>query len=212
MAASYHHLGRLAQDRGDYDEAARQYQRSLDITERIGNQSGLVASYGQLGVLAQDQGDYDEAARQYQRSLDIAERLGEQAAMATCYYQLGSLAQYQGDYDEAARQYQRSLDIKERLGDQAGIARSCSQFGVLERERGGLVATAVEWHVKALLIRLNLGVSEAGIDLRYLAAYRGELGAEQFTSVLTGAVGDPDLAGQITSLLDQLDENQNDAS
>ena len=33
-----HQLGLLAQYRGDYDEATRQYQRSLDIKERLGNQ------------------------------------------------------------------------------------------------------------------------------------------------------------------------------
>ena len=53
MAASYHQLGILAQIRGDYDEAARQYQRSLDIEERLGNQAGMASSYRQLGVLAQ---------------------------------------------------------------------------------------------------------------------------------------------------------------
>ena len=83
----------LAQDRGDYDEAARQYQRSLDINERLGNQAGLATGYHQLGMLAQIRGDYDEAARQYQRSLDINERLGDQAGLAASYHQLGMLAQ-----------------------------------------------------------------------------------------------------------------------
>ena len=71
QAAWIHQLGILAQLRGDYDEAARQYQRSLDILERLGDQAGMATSYHQLGMLAQDRGDYDEAARQYQRSLDI---------------------------------------------------------------------------------------------------------------------------------------------
>ena len=122
QAAWIHQLGILAQQRGDYAEAARQYQRSLDINERLGDQAGMASSYHQLGILAQLQGDYAEAARQYQRSLDINERLGDQAGMASSYHQLGILAQLRGDYAEAARQYQRSLDISERLGDQAGMA------------------------------------------------------------------------------------------
>jgi tetratricopeptide (TPR) repeat protein len=51
MAISYGQLGILAQDRGDYAEAARQYQRSLDINERLGNQGNMASSYGQLGIL-----------------------------------------------------------------------------------------------------------------------------------------------------------------
>ena len=58
-AAYIHQLGMLAQDRGDYEEAARQYQRSLDINERLGDQAGMATSYHQLGMLAQDRGDYD---------------------------------------------------------------------------------------------------------------------------------------------------------
>ena len=84
-------LGMLAQDRGDYDEAARHYQRSLDINEWLGDQADMAASYHQLGMLAHGRGDYDEAARQYQRAVDIRERLGGQAGMATTYSQLGIL-------------------------------------------------------------------------------------------------------------------------
>jgi tetratricopeptide (TPR) repeat protein len=158
-------------------------------------------------MIAQVRGDYDAAARQYQRALDINERLGNQAGMADSYHQLGRLAQVRGDYDEAARQYQRALDIDERLGNQAGMATTYSQLGNLEKERGGSMTAAVTWHVKALVIRLRLGVPQAVNNLRRLAAYRDELGTGPFTSLLTQAAGDSDLAETITSLLDQPDKN-----
>ena len=135
-AAHIHQLGMLAQKRGDYEEADRQYQRALDISERLGDQAGMATGYHQLGILAQHRGDYEEADRQYQRALDISERLGDQAGMASSYHQLGRLAQERGDDEEAVRQYQRSLDIKERLGDQAGMASSYHQLGMLAQERG----------------------------------------------------------------------------
>ena len=78
-AAWIHQLGILAQNRGDYREAERQYQRALNIKERLGDQAGMANSYNQLGMLAQARGDYGEADRQYQRALDIDERLGDQA-------------------------------------------------------------------------------------------------------------------------------------
>ena len=146
-----------------------------------------------------------EAARQYQRALDINERLGDQAGMASSYHQLGILAQDRGDYDEAARQYQRSLDINERLGNQAGMATSYSQLGNLGADRGGPAAAVIAWHVKALAIRLQLGVPQAVNNLRRLAACRRELGAEPFTGLLAQAAGDTELAETITSLLDQVD-------
>jgi tetratricopeptide (TPR) repeat protein len=66
QAVWIHQLGRLAQERGDYDEAARQHQRALDTFERLGDHAKAAASYHNLGILAQLGGDYDEAARQYQ--------------------------------------------------------------------------------------------------------------------------------------------------
>ena len=56
MAAGYHQLGMLAQDRGDYDAAGPLYRRSLEIDERIGDQAGVVTSYGALAGLSETRG------------------------------------------------------------------------------------------------------------------------------------------------------------
>ncbi len=82
--------------------------------------------------------------------------------MASTYHQLRHCklddAQDHGDCDEAARQYQRALAINERLGNQADMAATYSQLGILEAAQpGGSAATAVGWHVQALVIRLRLG-------------------------------------------------------
>ena len=168
-AAWIHQLGILAQNRGDYPEAARQYQRSLDILERLGDQAGMAASYHNLGILAQNRGDYAEAARQYQRSVEINERLGNQAGMASNYGQLGILAQFQGEYAEAARQCQRALDILERLGDQAGMATSYHHLGMLAQDQGDY-AEAARQYQRALEINERLG-NQAAIANTY-----GQLG------------------------------------
>ena len=149
-------LGNLAQARGEYDEAARQYQRALGIDERIGDQAGMANSYHNLGILAELRGDWDEAARQYQRALGIRERLGDQAGMASDYHQLGILAHRRGDYEEAAREYQRSLDIDERIGNQDSMARGYHQLGILARDRGNY-DEAVRQCQRALGIHERLG-------------------------------------------------------
>ena len=126
--------------------------------------------------------------------------------MACSYGQLGTVAYDRGDYDEAARQYQRSLGIRERIGDQVGMARNYSQLGTLEEKRGGSIAAAVAWHVRALAIRLSLGVPRAEINLRRLTAHRRELGREPFTRLLNQAADSTDLAEASTSLLDRVEK------
>jgi tetratricopeptide (TPR) repeat protein len=156
QAAWIHRLGALAYSRGDYDEAARQYQRALDIRERLGDEAGMATTYHYLGILAHDRSDYGEAARQYQRALDIFERLGDQAAMANCYGELAILARKRSDYGEAARQYQRALDIFERLGDQVGMATAYHDLGILAYARGDYDEAARESQ-RGLDIRERLG-------------------------------------------------------
>jgi Tetratricopeptide repeat len=135
-----------------------------------------------------------------------------QAAVALSYGQLGMLAQGRGDYAEAARQYQRSLDIDERLGNQAGIATSYSQIGSLVAERGGPVAEIVSWHIRALAIRLRIGVPQAVNNLRRLLPYRRELGAEPFAALLAQITDDAELVEAIPGLLDQVDAAEGDTT
>jgi hypothetical protein len=117
-----------------------------------------------------------------------------------------------GDYEEAARQYQRALDIFEQLGDQPGMATSYHQLGNLEADRNGPATAVIAWHVKALTIRLQLGIPQAIYDMRRLSAHRHEIGGESFTRSLLQATGDADLAKTITSLLDQADSADDGAA
>ena len=121
-AAGINQLGLIAKVRGDLGEAETQYRRSLDISERLGDQAGMAFAHGNLANLAHIRGDLTEADTQYRRSLDIDERLGNQAGMAAGYGNLAILASGRGDLIEAETQYRRSLDIDERLGNQAGMA------------------------------------------------------------------------------------------
>ncbi|MFC9356448.1 tetratricopeptide repeat protein [Rhodococcus sp. NPDC057014] len=155
-AVGYHQLGILAQDRGDYGEADRQYARSLAIFEELGDRAGMARGYHQLGRIAQDRGDYGEADRQYARSLAIFEELGDRPGMARGYGQLGRIAQDRGDYAEADRQYARSLAIFEELGDRAGMARGYQQLGRLAQDRGDY-AEAERQYARALAIFEELG-------------------------------------------------------
>ena len=173
-----HQLGIIAQERGDYDEAARQYQRSLDITERLGDEASLARGYHQLGRLAQERGDYDEATRQYQRTLDISEQLDDQEAIASSYHNLGAIAHQRGDHEEATRQYQRSMDISERLGDEASLARAYHQLGRLAQDREAYDEAARQYQ-RSVDIKDRLG-DQSGLAISYhqlgiIAQERGRL-------------------------------------
>ena len=172
-----HKLGILAHERGDYGEAARQYQLALGISERLGDQASMADNYYQLGWLAQDRGDYGEAARQYQLALGIFERLGDQRSMAGSYHQLGWLAHLQGNYDEAAPMYQRAFDTFEQLGNQEGMAAGYHNLGWLAQDRGDY-DEATRQYQRSLDIEERLdrqeGMATSYHSLGSLAQLRGD--------------------------------------
>jgi tetratricopeptide (TPR) repeat protein len=131
-------MGSLRQDLGDYAEARRLYQESLDIAQQLGDRAGIARTLHNLGILAHRQGDYVEARRLYQESLDIKQQLGDRLGVATTLHQLGMLAQDQGNYAEACRLYQESLDIKQQLGNRAGVEYTLGQMGSLAYAQGDL--------------------------------------------------------------------------
>jgi tetratricopeptide (TPR) repeat protein len=64
-------IGKIAQVRGNYAEAERRYQQSLDIFASVGDTPAVSRSHHHLGVLAQAQGDYGEAERRYRQSGNV---------------------------------------------------------------------------------------------------------------------------------------------
>ena len=169
-------LGIVASRRGDYDQGARDFQRSLEISERLGDQNGMAASYHNLGILAQNRGDYDQAERQYQRALDIKEQVGDQNSMADSFHQLGRLAYLRRDYDQAERHYQRALDTYERIGDQANTATSYLNLGILAQDCGDY--DQAERHYQRALdtyerIGDQAGLADVYLNLAVLAQNRG---------------------------------------
>jgi hypothetical protein len=56
-------LGRVAQERRDFEAAERWYKESLAIKEKHGNEHGAAGTYGQLGILERLQGRYEDAGR-----------------------------------------------------------------------------------------------------------------------------------------------------
>ncbi|MCX4671509.1 tetratricopeptide repeat protein [Streptomyces sp. NBC_01381] len=155
IAATYHQLGAVAQDRGRLEEAEEWYRKSLTIEEELRNRPGMATSYHQLGRVAQDRGRLEEAEEWYRKSLTIKEELHNRPAMASTYHQLGSVAQDRGQLDEAEEWYRKSLTIKEELHNRPGKATSYHQLGRVAQDRGRL-DEAEEWYRKSLTIKEEL--------------------------------------------------------
>lgn len=62
-AITYHQLGRIAQERKDFEKAEDWYKKSLKIEEQLGNEHGAAITYWQLGLLAMLEGRVEDSGR-----------------------------------------------------------------------------------------------------------------------------------------------------
>ncbi len=122
VAVSLHNLGRIAEEKGQLDEAGRWYQQSLAMEKSTDNEHGPAITVHQLGVIAQKRGLSAEAEGWYRQSLGIRDRIGDERGQATTLHQLGTIAQERHQFEEAERCYLQSLAIAERIGDEQNQA------------------------------------------------------------------------------------------
>jgi tetratricopeptide (TPR) repeat protein len=83
---TYHQLGIIAQEQGDFATAEQWYRKSLAIDEKLGNEHGAAVTYHQLGRIAHEQRDFAMAEQWYSKSFQLAEKSGNvEASVATAF-------------------------------------------------------------------------------------------------------------------------------
>jgi len=162
-ADALHCAGIAQQSLGNYAEAERYYDESLEIKRELDDRAGIAATLLQLGILQYLEGNYADAHRYYENSLAMARELRDRAAIATSLHQLGMIHQRQGKYAEAQCFYEDSLHIKRELGNRTGIAMTLHQLGNLQYLQGNY-ADAQRYYENSLEIERELD-NRAGIAI-----------------------------------------------
>jgi serine/threonine-protein kinase len=117
VAATLTNLGNVLADQGKYEEARRQYERELAITERVhgAEHPQTARALANLGTVLQSLGHYDEAQRSFERALAIWEAAygPEHPMIAMVTNNLGDLLVERGDPARALPYCQRAQAIGE---------------------------------------------------------------------------------------------------
>src|SRR5262249_12272627 len=109
-------IGNVHQSQGNYTEALEQYQKSLKISEDIGDKDGIALILSHIGSIHQSRGNYTEAMEQYQKSLKIAEEIGNKADIANTLGCIGEVHQIQGNYSLVLQFAERAADLYTEIG------------------------------------------------------------------------------------------------
>lgn len=102
-----------------YQEALNNFNRSLLISERIGELRLLSAAYTGLGSVYHELSLYDKALDYHSKSLAIKEETEDKSALGVSYNNIGLIYYKIDDPEKALEYYLKSLNYKLELGDTA---------------------------------------------------------------------------------------------
>jgi tetratricopeptide (TPR) repeat protein len=97
---AYNNLGSALDEKGQTDEAIRQYEKALRL------KPDDAIAHANFGIALARKGQTDEAIRQYQEALRLKPDYAEP------HYSLGNLLARAGQIDEAMREYQEAVRLK----------------------------------------------------------------------------------------------------
>jgi predicted ATPase len=197
--------GTLAWQQGDFSEATRALQRSLELYQTSGDLLGEARTAGNLAVVATEQGDYSQARYYYESSLELSRRVNNLPGAASALHNLGILASQLGNFAEAKARYLESLPLFRELGNASNVAANLNSLARVSWEQGDLTLTEV-YAAEALplheTLKSYLGASISHLLLARVAAARsdGELALEHFRTAAHLQEQSGDKPGLICSL------------
>ncbi|MGH2600647.1 MAG: ATP-binding protein, partial [Dehalococcoidia bacterium] len=176
-AMALHSIAELAYAQGDYTAARSSYERSLLLSQEIGDTDQIADTQYRLGMVAFRCGDYAAARALFEMSLVFYTELGSESCIAIVQNALGFLALRQGEYAAARAHLETSLALHRELGNKYGIADALDDLATVAGEQGNAEdQTAVLEEALALYRELGAkgGVARVLGDLGMRAWVQGD--------------------------------------
>jgi predicted ATPase/DNA-binding SARP family transcriptional activator len=176
----------LARITGEFAEARRLGEESLQFCRVLGDERGVAAALNNLCITAMMSGDLEMARGHGEEGREIIERLGDTQGIATAHNNLGLVARIAGDLDHAMDLFSTALTNYRLREDRRGIAAALSNLAIVHRRRGE-TEQARGLAVDALRFYNELGFDEGQLDcLEAIAAIAANAGdADQALRLLT---------------------------
>ncbi|SDC95837.1 Tetratricopeptide (TPR) repeat [Glycomyces harbinensis] len=197
-------LGRIAQFRGRWQQAAVHYQTLLRLTDGTDNPEYLRDRAGNhigLGRIARLQDRWPEAEEHFQTALRLAEATEHAFAESRALIGLADLARLQGQLDEADRLFQQALDIFQNTNDQPVQAIALSGRGAVAREQHRWIE-AEDFYKEALRIaqaindRIAQSIAMRGIGATARAQHNWEEAQAHYQAAIDFADATGDQVGR----------------
>ena len=121
---------------GDYPEATRLSEESLQLARGQGDPGRIANALSNLGAVVLAGGDTTRARPLLEEAAALSRELDEKPVAARAINNLGDLALTVGEYARAETLFQESLELLRELGDTSNVARSLFNLGAAALQLG----------------------------------------------------------------------------
>jgi CHAT domain-containing protein len=150
-------LGDVYAARGDYRQAADNYQQIMKLVESLGIKEGIAVVSIRLGDIHYYQGNFPQALNYYQRSVSLYETVGSTQDVAHPLLRMGDVYFAQNNNTRALEYYQRSLKICEQTFDKGGQAFLLNRIAEVYAAQGRY-DEADDFYRRSLKLQEELGI------------------------------------------------------
>lgn len=117
IARSYHHLGRMAATKGEYETSLEYLNHSLDLKIKLFKSTDprLAQSYNSIGIVYQKQGEQEKALEVFNKALIIWKKIYGKShpTVAGCYNNMGAAYKRAKNYLQALECFEKALAIRQ---------------------------------------------------------------------------------------------------
>ena len=158
-SSSYNGIGVIEYMKGNYNEAIRNFQKTLEIKERINDLKGMSMCYNNIGLVHYEQSNFEKAIKYHKNALTTFEKLGNKLGIANSYNNLGLDYVEINDNENAEKYYNLALDIYEETESKYELANVYSNIGDIYFEQNK-IRKAKYYYEKALKIKQDINDKE----------------------------------------------------
>ena len=138
-----------------YTQAMENFQKSLEIAEKINDKSLAASAYTNIGNIFGDEKDYEAAVKYYMKALEMKESSNEKRLIGTSYNNIGIAYKKLGKLENALEFYHKALMAYRQNNDKGGISRAYNNIGITYKDRK-MYDSALFFYEKSLEIKKEL--------------------------------------------------------
>ena len=116
VATSYNNIGNVYSEKGNYEEALKNYYAGLKIEEEIGRKGYIARFYHNIAQIDSRKGRHVEALEKYFISLKMKEEIDDQDGIALSYGGLGYAYMRSKQYGQAEKYFRKGEVLAKKIG------------------------------------------------------------------------------------------------